>query len=48
VTLKFTRKAKKHLRHAKRVKLSLRATVTDLDGNRAVDRTKLVLKRRLK
>jgi hypothetical protein len=48
VTLKFTHKAKKHLRHAKRVKLSLRATVTDLDGNRAVDRTKLVLKRRLK
>jgi hypothetical protein len=47
VTLKFTKNAKKHLRHAKRVKLSLRATVTDLDGNRAVDHTKLVLKRRL-
>jgi hypothetical protein len=47
VTLKFTKKAKKRLKHAKRVKLSLRATVTDLDGNQAVDRAKLVLKRRL-
>ena len=47
VTLKFTRKAKKRLKHAKRVKLMLRASITDLDGNRAVDRAKLVLKRRL-
>jgi hypothetical protein len=47
VTLKFTRKAKKRLRHAKRVKLTLRASITDLEGNRATDRAKLVLKRRL-
>ena len=47
VTLKFTRKAKKRLAHARRVRLTLRATVTDLDGNRGGDHTKLVLKRRL-
>jgi hypothetical protein len=47
VTLKFTKKAKRHLRHAKRVKLSLRATITDLDGNKAVDHRKLVLKRKM-
>jgi hypothetical protein len=44
VTLKIARKVKKHLRHAHRVKLALKATITDLDGNRAVDRSKLVLK----
>jgi hypothetical protein len=46
VTLKIARKVKNHLRHAKRVKLSLKATITDLDGNRTVDRSKLVLTRK--
>jgi hypothetical protein len=48
VTLKFTKKAKKRLKHAKRVKLSLRATITDRDGNTAVDHRKLVLKSKMK
>jgi aromatic ring hydroxylase len=47
VTLKFTRRARKRLNHAKRVKLTLRAAVTDVDGNRGTDRAKLVLKRRV-
>ncbi len=45
VTLKIAPKVKKHLRHAKRVKLALKATITDVDGNRKTDRSKLVLKR---
>jgi hypothetical protein len=46
VTLKFTKKAKKHLRHAKRVKLSVRAAITDVDGNTGVDGSKVVLTRK--
>ena len=46
VTLKFTKKAKKHLKRAKRVKLTVRAAITDIDGNRGVDSSKVVLKRR--
>jgi hypothetical protein len=46
VTLKIARKVKKHLRHAGRVKLALKATITDLDGNRTTDRAKLVLARK--
>jgi hypothetical protein len=46
VTLKFTKKAKKHLRHAKRVKLSVRAAITDIDGNTGVDGSKVVLTRK--
>ena len=43
VTLKFTKKAKKHLKHAKRVKLTVRAAITDIDGNTGVDSSKVVL-----
>jgi hypothetical protein len=43
VTLKFTKKAKKHLKHAKRVKLTVRAAITDLDGNTGIDSSKVVL-----
>jgi hypothetical protein len=46
VTLKLARKVKKHLRHAARVKLALKATITDVDGNRTTDRAKLVLARK--
>ena len=46
VTLKFARKVKKHLRHANRVKLAIKATITDFAGNRTTDRSKLILKRR--
>jgi hypothetical protein len=45
VTLKLARKVKPHLRHAKRVKVALKATITDVDGNRKTDRSKLVLTR---
>jgi hypothetical protein len=45
VTLKIAHKVKQHLRHAKRVKLALKATITDLNGNRKTDRSKLVLTR---
>jgi hypothetical protein len=46
VTLKFTKKAKKHLKHAKRVKLTVRAAITDIDGNTGVDSSKVVLSRK--
>jgi hypothetical protein len=46
VTLKIAPKVKKHLRHAKRLKLALKATITDVDGNRTTDRSKLVLTRK--
>ena len=46
MTLKLTRKAKKRLRHANRVKLALKATITDLDGNRTTERSAVVLKRK--
>ena len=46
VTLKFTPRAKKRLRHVKRVKLALKATITDLEGNRSTDRSAVTLKRR--
>jgi hypothetical protein len=46
VTLKFTKKAKKHLKHAKRVKLTVRAAITDIDGNTGVDSSKVVLTRK--
>jgi len=42
-TLKIARKFKKELRHAHRVKLALKATLIDLDGNRTTDRSKVVL-----
>jgi hypothetical protein len=45
VTLKLARKAKKRLRHVNRVRLALRATITDLEGNRTADRSKVLLKR---
>jgi len=46
VTVKFTKAAKKHLKHAKRVKLAIKATITDLDGNRTTDRAKMTLTRK--
>jgi hypothetical protein len=46
VTLKFTKKAKKRLKHAKRVKLTVRAALTDSDGNTGVDSAKVVLTRK--
>jgi hypothetical protein len=46
VTVKFTKKAKKALKHASRVKLGIKATITDLDGNRTVDRAKMTLTRK--
>ena len=46
VTVKFTKAAKRHLKHAKRVKLAIKATITDLDGNRTTDRTKMTLTRK--
>jgi hypothetical protein len=46
VTLKFTRKAKRKLSGAERVKLALKATITDFEGNRTTDRAAMVLKRK--
>ncbi len=46
VTVKFTKAAKRHLKHAKRVKLAIKATITDLDGNRTTDRAKMTLTRK--
>jgi hypothetical protein len=48
VKLVFTKKARKRLRHAKRVKLSVRATIRSVEGNRATDRFKLTLKKKLR
>ncbi|HET8756845.1 MAG TPA: SpoIVB peptidase S55 domain-containing protein [Solirubrobacteraceae bacterium] len=46
--LVFTKKARKRLRHAKRVKLSARATIRSVAGNTATDRFKLTLTRKLR
>jgi len=46
VTVKFTKAAKRHLKHARRVKLAIKATITDLDGNRTTDRAKMTLTRK--
>jgi hypothetical protein len=48
VKLVFTKKARKRLKHAKRVKLSIRATIRSVEGNTATDRFKLTLKRKLR
>ena len=48
VKLAFTKKARKRLRHAKRVKLAIRASIRSVEGNTATDRFKLTLKRRLR
>ena len=48
VKLVFTKKARKRLRHASRVKLFVRASIRSVEGNTATDRFKLTLKRRLR
>jgi hypothetical protein len=48
VKLVFTKKARKRLRRASRVKLSVRATIRSVEGNRATDRFNLTLKRKLR
>ena len=48
VKLVFTKKARKRLRHAKLVKLAIRASIRSVEGNTATDRFKLTLKRRLR
>ena len=48
VRLVFTKKARKRLRHAKRVKLSIRASIRSVEGNRGFDRLSLTLKKKLR
>jgi hypothetical protein len=48
VKLVFTKKARKRLRHAGRVKLAVRATIRSLEGNVGTDRFKLTLRRKLR
>lgn len=48
VKLAFTKKARKKLRHVKRVKLAIRASIRSVEGNTATDRFNLTLKRKLR
>jgi SpoIVB peptidase S55 len=48
VKLVFTKKARKRLKHATRVKLSVRASIRSAEGNRATDRFSLTLKKKLR
>jgi hypothetical protein len=48
VKLVFTKKARKRLKGASRVKLSVRASIRSAEGNRATDRFSLTLKKKLR